>query len=55
LKSELVQTKESEKTKNKGMGNDDFITAEYKKVRVRGEMSRYNCDTQKAGKTFKMN
>ena len=35
--------------------NDDFITAEYNKARVRGEMSRYNYDAQKDGKTFKMN
>jgi hypothetical protein len=34
---------------------DDFITAEYKKARARGEMSRYNYDAQKAGKAFKMN
>jgi hypothetical protein len=29
--------------------NDDFITTEYKKVRGREEMSRYNYDTQEAG------
>ena len=35
--------------------NDDFITGEYKKTRVRGEISHYNYDAQKTGKGFKMN
>ncbi len=41
-----------------GRGNDsvdDFITGEYKKARTRGEMSRYNYDTQRGGKGFQMN
>jgi hypothetical protein len=32
--------------------DDDFITVEYKKARVRGEMSLYNYDPQTAGKDF---
>jgi hypothetical protein len=32
-----------------------LLQPEYKKVRARGELSRYNYDAQKAGKTFKMN
>jgi hypothetical protein len=33
---------------------DDFVTSEYKKTGVRGEMSRYNYEAQEAGKTFKI-
>jgi hypothetical protein len=32
-----------------------LLQPEYKKVRARGELSRYNYDAQKAGKGFKMN
>jgi hypothetical protein len=35
--------------------DDDFITVEYKKARVRGEMSLYNYDPQTTGKDFEMN
>jgi hypothetical protein len=33
--------------KNSCLDEDDFITAEYRKARVRGEMSCYNYDAQK--------
>ncbi len=33
--------------KNSCLDEDDFITAEYRKTRVRGEMSCYNYDPQK--------